>query len=185
MSVCMHVCICVCVFTHTHRCMRRYRMQTKRARTPRGCLAQPQSESLLPSQAAARRAGLGWPRRRGRWGFVCCAALACRALHWRRCDVAGRYKPQISELDTRLKPFVPDYIPAVGDIDAFLKVRPQRAAPMPVAARLQPQRAELVVQTCGRCVLAIACDETRRGSAASTSAPGLRSPLPHLHRDGA
>jgi hypothetical protein len=133
-----------------------------------------------------------------------CAALRWRVaatLHWRdRCNVAGRYniyyisaatlpigryKPQISELDTRLKPFVPDYIPAVGDIDAFLKVRPQRAAPLPVAARLQPQQAELVVQTCGRCVLAIACDETRRGSAAATSAPGLRSPLPHLRRDGA
>jgi len=34
----------------------------------------------------------------------------------------GRYKPKTIELDTTMKPFVPDYIPAVGDIDAFLKM---------------------------------------------------------------
>jgi intraflagellar transport protein 46 len=40
-----------------------------------------------------------------------------------------RYKPHQIELDTRLKPFVPEYIPAVGDIDAFLKVpRPDNKA---------------------------------------------------------
>ncbi|KAM4611518.1 intraflagellar transport protein 46 homolog [Polymixia lowei] len=33
-----------------------------------------------------------------------------------------RYTPQAVELDHKLKPFIPDYIPAVGDIDAFLKV---------------------------------------------------------------
>ncbi|KAM9414390.1 intraflagellar transport protein 46 homolog isoform 2-T2 [Pholidichthys leucotaenia] len=33
-----------------------------------------------------------------------------------------RYSPQTIELDHCLKPFIPDYIPAVGDIDAFLKV---------------------------------------------------------------
>ncbi|KAA3675000.1 intraflagellar transport protein 46, partial [Paragonimus westermani] len=33
-----------------------------------------------------------------------------------------RYTPQVIELETRLKPFIPDYIAAVGDIDAFLKV---------------------------------------------------------------
>lgn len=32
-----------------------------------------------------------------------------------------RYTPQTIELDTKLKPFIPEYIPAVGDIDAFLK----------------------------------------------------------------
>eukprot|EP00899_Mesostigma_viride_P022234 jgi/Mesvir1/3195/Mv16348-RA.1 len=34
----------------------------------------------------------------------------------------GRYKPHTIELNTSLKPFIPDYIPAVGDIDEFLKV---------------------------------------------------------------
>eukprot|EP00741_Cyanophora_paradoxa_P016357 tig00020912_g15793.t1 len=34
----------------------------------------------------------------------------------------GRYKPHSIDLETRLKPFIPDYIPAVGDIDAFIKV---------------------------------------------------------------
>ncbi|XP_046873965.1 intraflagellar transport protein 46 homolog isoform X1 [Hypomesus transpacificus] len=33
-----------------------------------------------------------------------------------------RYTPQNIELDHKLKPFIPDFIPAVGDIDAFLKV---------------------------------------------------------------
>ena len=33
-----------------------------------------------------------------------------------------RYTPQTIELDTKFKPFIPDYIPAVGDIDAFIKV---------------------------------------------------------------
>ncbi|XP_046853712.1 intraflagellar transport protein 46 homolog [Xenia sp. Carnegie-2017] len=33
-----------------------------------------------------------------------------------------RYTPQTIELEYKLKPFIPDFIPAVGDIDAFLKV---------------------------------------------------------------
>ncbi|XP_065846233.1 intraflagellar transport protein 46 homolog isoform X2 [Oscarella lobularis] len=33
-----------------------------------------------------------------------------------------KYKPQQIDLDTKLRPFIPDYIPTVGDIDAFLKV---------------------------------------------------------------
>lgn len=33
-----------------------------------------------------------------------------------------RYTPQNIELEYKLKPFIPDYIPAVGDIDAFIKV---------------------------------------------------------------
>lgn len=32
------------------------------------------------------------------------------------------YKPNTIELDTKLQPFIPDYIPAVGDLDPFLKV---------------------------------------------------------------
>ncbi|XP_042199832.1 intraflagellar transport protein 46 homolog isoform X4 [Callorhinchus milii] len=32
-----------------------------------------------------------------------------------------RYTPQSVELDHKLKPFIPDFIPSVGDIDAFLK----------------------------------------------------------------
>lgn len=33
-----------------------------------------------------------------------------------------RYTPQTIELEYKLKPFIPDFIPAVGDIDAFIKV---------------------------------------------------------------
>lgn len=34
-----------------------------------------------------------------------------------------RYTPQKIDLDFKLRPFVPDFIPAVGDIDAYLKVQ--------------------------------------------------------------
>jgi len=34
----------------------------------------------------------------------------------------GRYKPHDIELETKLKCFIPDYIPSVGDIDAFIKI---------------------------------------------------------------
>ena len=33
-----------------------------------------------------------------------------------------RYQPQAIELEFKLKPFIPDYIPSIGDIDAFIKV---------------------------------------------------------------
>ncbi|XP_033641231.1 intraflagellar transport protein 46 homolog isoform X2 [Asterias rubens] len=33
-----------------------------------------------------------------------------------------RYTPQTIDLEHKLKPFIPDYIPAVGDIDAFIKI---------------------------------------------------------------
>lgn len=33
-----------------------------------------------------------------------------------------RYQPQNIELDFKLRPFIPDYIPSIGDIDAFIKV---------------------------------------------------------------
>lgn len=33
-----------------------------------------------------------------------------------------RYQPQNIELDFKLKPFIPDYIPSIGDIDAFIKI---------------------------------------------------------------
>ena len=34
-----------------------------------------------------------------------------------------KFKPQEIDLDTELKPFIPDLIPAIGDIDAFIKVK--------------------------------------------------------------
>ncbi|KAL3155076.1 hypothetical protein ABBQ38_011140 [Trebouxia sp. C0009 RCD-2024] len=33
-----------------------------------------------------------------------------------------QYKPEVLQLETPLKPFIPDYVPAVGDIDEFIKV---------------------------------------------------------------
>ncbi|GFO33652.1 intraflagellar transport protein 46-like protein [Plakobranchus ocellatus] len=42
-----------------------------------------------------------------------------RIVHW---EEFQKYTPQAIELDHKLKPFIPDYIPAVGDIDAFIKI---------------------------------------------------------------
>jgi len=39
-----------------------------------------------------------------------------------RCCSFGSYSPQVVDLEYKLRPFIPDFIPAVGDIDAFLKV---------------------------------------------------------------
>jgi len=33
-----------------------------------------------------------------------------------------RYKPHTVDLETRLKPFIPDFIPAVGEVDGFIKI---------------------------------------------------------------
>ena len=33
----------------------------------------------------------------------------------------SRYSPQDFDLESELKPFLPDYMPAIGDIDAFIK----------------------------------------------------------------
>ena len=33
-----------------------------------------------------------------------------------------RFKAETVEIDTKLKPFIPEYIPAVGEVDAFLKM---------------------------------------------------------------
>ena len=46
-----------------------------------------------------------------------------------------RYTPQTIELEHKLKPFIPDYIPAVGDIDAFIKVGGQGYVWLGVAGR--------------------------------------------------
>lgn len=35
----------------------------------------------------------------------------------------SRYTPKTIEIEHKLQPFIPDFIPAVGDIDAFLKVQ--------------------------------------------------------------
>lgn len=33
-----------------------------------------------------------------------------------------RYKAPTVVLDAKIKPFVPDYIPAIGEVDAFIKM---------------------------------------------------------------
>jgi intraflagellar transport protein 46 len=37
-------------------------------------------------------------------------------------DYITRYKPQKIDLDTKIKPFVPEYIPCVGEVDSYLKM---------------------------------------------------------------
>ncbi len=38
-------------------------------------------------------------------------------------EYIGRFKPQEIELDSVFRPFIPDYVPAVGEVDACLKMR--------------------------------------------------------------
>ncbi|KAF9804457.1 hypothetical protein SFRURICE_000439 [Spodoptera frugiperda] len=49
-------------------------------------------------------------------------------------DMSSRYTPQKIDIELKLQPFVPEYVPAVGDIDAFIKVTTPacnvRAAPL-------------------------------------------------------
>lgn len=33
-----------------------------------------------------------------------------------------RYTPVMQDIDTKMKAFVPDFIPAIGEVDAFLKM---------------------------------------------------------------
>lgn len=33
-----------------------------------------------------------------------------------------RYQPETKELDSKLRPFIPDYYPAVGEVDAYIKM---------------------------------------------------------------
>ena len=37
-------------------------------------------------------------------------------------EYIGRYKPQRIELDTTFRPFIPEFIPNIGEVDAFLKM---------------------------------------------------------------
>jgi len=37
-------------------------------------------------------------------------------------EYIGRFKPQNIDLETKFRPFSPDYVPAVGEVDAFLKM---------------------------------------------------------------
>jgi intraflagellar transport protein 46 len=37
-------------------------------------------------------------------------------------DYIGRYSALDIALDTKMKPFIPDYIPAIGEIDSFIKI---------------------------------------------------------------
>lgn len=37
-------------------------------------------------------------------------------------DCITRYTPVVTDISTKLEPFIPDYIPAVGDIDAMIKI---------------------------------------------------------------
>jgi Intraflagellar transport complex B protein 46 C terminal len=50
------------------------------------------------------------------------AAAADAATAAATAAAADRYKAHDVELDTSLKCFVPDYIPTVGEMDAFVKV---------------------------------------------------------------
>lgn len=55
-----------------------------------------------------------------------CAKGKCGRKRVARCATllvfSFRYTPKMINIEHKLLPFIPDFIPAVGDIDAFLKV---------------------------------------------------------------
>ncbi len=85
----------------------------------RGCA----SCSCGTTDGSARRRGPPGPERCGRPSHErpSSAERGCWACA-RWCVWGRRYKPQNIELETKLKPFIPDYIPAVGGLDEFIKV---------------------------------------------------------------
>jgi len=44
----------------------------------------------------------------------------------------GRYKPHTIELDTVLKPFIPELIPSIGEVDAMIKIPQPDGKPCPL-----------------------------------------------------
>jgi len=44
----------------------------------------------------------------------------------------GRYKPHTIELDTILKPFIPELIPSIGEVDAMIKIPQPDGKPCPL-----------------------------------------------------
>jgi len=74
--------------------------------------------------AAASNPGLiGIPPRKGAYNPADFAALRVHDDIRSLFEHIAAYKPRNVELDTRLRCFVPEYIPAVGEIDTFVKVR--------------------------------------------------------------
>lgn len=49
----------------------------------------------------------------------------------------GRYNPHTIDLEPVLQPFIPDYVPAVGDIDAFIKL-PRPDGKASICTRILP-----------------------------------------------
>jgi len=80
------------------------------------------------------------------------------------------YKPRGIELDCQLKCFVPDYLPAVGEVDAFLKVSSRRRRRGEGATGNQPTNQP----TTRSCSSDIACDD---GATTTTNSDHWHPPL--------
>ena len=63
----------------------------------------------------------------------------------------GRYKPHSATIDSKLKPFIPDYIPAIGDIDEFIKVPRPDGKPDDLGLKVLDEPAAKQSDTVRRC----------------------------------
>jgi len=88
------------------------------ARKPQGGV--PRGIMDLASTGAARAAGTLIPQ--NAYDPMQYSNLKTSAEITELFQYISRYRPHDIELETKLKPFIPDYIPAVGEVDAFLKV---------------------------------------------------------------
>ncbi len=75
-----------------------------------------------------------------------------------------RYKPQNIDLETKLKPFIPDYIPSIGGIDEFIKVPRPDGKPDFLGLKVRPYLRVLA------CACAARADRACRPSACHAAA---------------
>lgn len=75
----------------------------------------------LPPTASVAPGVLGIPPKRAAYNPADFAALQVTDDVRELFEYIGRYKPATVELETKLKCFIPEYIPAIGDVDPFIK----------------------------------------------------------------
>eukprot|EP00898_Chlorokybus_atmophyticus_P003097 jgi/Chlat1/3789/Chrsp259S03926 len=89
-----------------------------------GVAREPSAVSMQLQQQAKGGSGGSSDDGRGDAGGSGSGARSYNAADFEHLQVfalIGRYRPRPLELEPRLKPFIPDYVPAVGDVDPFLK----------------------------------------------------------------
>jgi intraflagellar transport protein 46 len=84
-----------------------------------------ETKQKLPQQKAPQPADLeddGERQEPGAYDPAQFANLPVSAEIKEMFEYINRFKPQKIDLNTKIRPFIPEFIPAVGEVDAFLKM---------------------------------------------------------------